>query len=118
VLAADDSSTPPDGEGEAIAIVEGAVATSSTIIRRWQRGGIDLHHLIDPWTGLPAVTPWRTVTVVAATCVDANAAATAAVVRGDGGLAWLESTGLAARLVANDGSVLRVGGWPTPAAQA
>lgn len=118
VLAAEDSNTPPDSEGEVIAILGGAVATSSTTVRRWHRGEIELHHLIDPSTGLPAVTPWRTVSVFAGTCVDANTAATAAVVRGAGGLSWLEGTGLAARLVAGDGSVVRIGGWPAPAARA
>jgi len=30
--------------------------------------------------------------------------------------AWLDAHGLAARLVANDGAVERVGGWPMPLA--
>jgi ApbE family len=37
-----------------------------------------VHHIVDPATGLPADGPWRTVSVAAATCADANAAATAA----------------------------------------
>jgi thiamine biosynthesis lipoprotein len=73
-----------------------------------------VHHLIDPRTGLPARSPWRTVSVAAATCVDANAAATAALIRGENGPAWLERIGLAGRLVADDGRVVRVGGWPMP----
>ena len=114
VLADDDSRTPADSEGEVIAIAGGAVATSSTTVRRWNRGGVELNHLIDPSTGLPARTPWRTVSVVAATCVDANTAATATIVRGAAGRDWLETTGLAARLVAIDGSIVRTGGWPGP----
>jgi thiamine biosynthesis lipoprotein len=55
------------------------------------------------------------VTVAAATCVDANAAATAAVVLGDAAQAWLESLGLAARLVARDGSVTATSRWPDEA---
>jgi hypothetical protein len=51
---------------------------------------------------------------VAATCVDANTAATAAIVKGADAVRWLESTGLAARLVATDGAILRLGGWPEP----
>jgi thiamine biosynthesis lipoprotein len=114
-----DSTTPPDADvpGEdtdVIAIREGAVATSSTTVRWWRRGTITVHHLIDPRTGLPARSPWQTVSVVAATCVDANAAATAALIRGDDAPAWLESLGLAARFAAADGSVIRVGGWPEP----
>jgi thiamine biosynthesis lipoprotein ApbE len=116
VLAVEDSSTPPDSPGEVIAIMGGAIATSSTTVRRWQRGEAVLHHVIDPRTGLPAETPWRTVSVIAATCVDANAAATAALIRGESGPGWLDELGLSARFVAQDGGILRVAGWPEPAA--
>jgi thiamine biosynthesis lipoprotein len=114
VLVADDSSTSPDADGAVVAISGGAVATSGTTGRRWTRGSIALHHLIDPRTGRPAVSPWRTASVAAATCVDANTAATAAIVRGASGLDWLASTGLAARLVAATGEIRRLGGWPAP----
>jgi thiamine biosynthesis lipoprotein len=116
ILIAEDSEAPPDGEGEVIAIETGALATSSTTVRRWRRGDVDFHHLIDPRTGGPVESPWRTVTVVAGTCVDANTAATAAIVMGAGAVAWLEGTGLAARLVATDGAIVRLGGWPEPLA--
>ena len=119
IRVADDSATPPDAEiaddqADVITIRGGAIATSSTTVRWWRRGTITVHHLIDPRTGLPAQSPWRTVSVAAATCVDANAAATAALIRGDDAPAWLESLGLAARFVAADGAVVRVGGWPEP----
>ena len=104
-------------DGETIAIRAGGVATSSTTVRRWRRGGMELHHIIDPATGLPAAGPWRTVSVVAGTCVDANIAATAAIVRGAAAASWLESAGLPARLVDRDGAMTRVGGWPVPGAQ-
>jgi thiamine biosynthesis lipoprotein len=108
---------PPD-DAETIAIRSGGVATSSTTVRRWRRGGVELHHIIDPATGLPAIGPWRTVSVVAGNCVDANIAATAAIVRGAAAAAWLESAGLPARLVDRSGDVKRVGGWPPATAQA
>jgi thiamine biosynthesis lipoprotein ApbE len=114
ILIAEDSETPPDDAGEVIAIETGAVATSSTTVRRWRRGDRTLHHLVDPRTGGPVVSPWRTASVVAATCVDANTAATAAIVKGADAVRWLEATGLAARLVATDGAILRLGGWPEP----
>jgi hypothetical protein len=40
--------------------------------------------------------------------------ATAAIVKGPDAVGWLEATGLAARLVATDGAILRLGGWPEP----
>jgi thiamine biosynthesis lipoprotein len=114
VLAADDARTAPDAGGEVIALQTGALATSSTTVRRWSRGEVELHHIIDPSTGEPARGPWRTVSVVAASCVDANAAATAAIVRGPDAVDWLGDLGLPARLVSTAGDVMRVAGWPTP----
>jgi thiamine biosynthesis lipoprotein ApbE len=114
---AEDSRASISADGETIAIRAGGVATSSTTVRRWQRGGVELHHIIDPATGLPASGPWRTVSVVAGTCVDANIAATAAIVRGDDAAAWLDASGLPARLVDRRGAMTRVGGWPMPGAQ-
>lgn len=94
-----------------VTIRSGALATSSTTQRAWRRGGRAVHHIVDPRTGdLPAPV-WRTVSVAARTCVDANAAATAAIVRGDGADAWLDGLGLPARLVGHDGRVVTVGGW-------
>ncbi len=111
---AEDSRAPITPDGETIAIRSGGVATSSTTVRRWRRGGVELHHIIDPATGLPAAGPWRTVSVVAGTCVDANIAATAAIVRGAEAAAWLDHAGLPARLVDRGGRMTRVGGWPAP----
>lgn len=90
----------------------GGLATSGTTARRWRVGSHEVHHLVDPGTGLPAATPWRSVTVAASSCVDANAAATASVVMGHRAPAWLGSLGLAARLVARSGAVTLVGDWP------
>ena len=50
--------------------------------------------------------------VAAGTCVDANTASTAAVILGPGAVGWLDRQGLPARLVAADGQVVVVGGWP------
>jgi FAD:protein FMN transferase len=115
ILASEDSETPPDSPGEVVAIDSGAVATSSTTVRRWRAAdGTSRHHLVDPWTSLPVDGPWRTVTVAAPTCVAANAAATAAIVLGGAGRAWLERQNLPARLVGVDGGIVRTGGWPEP----
>jgi FAD:protein FMN transferase len=112
VRVADDHRTTTGGQ--TIAITAGALATSGTVRRRWVRGRTALHHLIDPRTGTAATTPWRTATVAAACCVDANIASTAAMVLGDDAVAWLEARSLPARLVARDGSVVTVCAWPAP----
>ena len=118
VLTADRSDAPPDGEGEVVALHSGSLATSSTTVRRWARAGVTFHHLIDPVTGQPVASPWRTVSVAAPTCVEANTAATAAIVKGNDGLGWLAGRGLAARLVSTTGDVRRVAGWPAPSKEA
>ena len=112
VLVAEDHRAPVDGPGPVVRLSGGGLATSSTTVRRWRRGGADLHHIVDPATGLPAAGRWRTASVGAATCVDANAAATAAIVWGERAVDWLTEHRLPARLVANDGAVVRVAGWP------
>jgi thiamine biosynthesis lipoprotein len=103
---------PPEGPAAVVAIREGGLATSSTTARRWRRGGDVLHHILDPRTGLPAPVHWRTVSVAAASCVDANTASTAAIIRGPQALDWLSNLGLPARLVDTAGTVRTVGGWP------
>lgn len=102
------------GPTSTIALQDGfAVATSSTVSRTWRRGASQLHHILDPTTRRPAEPVWRTVTVAATSCVEANTASTASVVRGHGAPAWLASRRLAARLVDRRGVVRTVGGWPT-----
>ncbi|HVA59651.1 MAG TPA: FAD:protein FMN transferase [Mycobacteriales bacterium] len=105
----------PTGQGDPsprVTLAGGGLATSSTVTRRWRRGDRWVHHLVDPMTGLPTSGPWRTVSVAAATCLDANTASTAAIVRGKGAERWLAERRLPARLVGTDGSVRLVGGWP------
>jgi len=94
-----------------ILVFDGGLATSGTTARRWRRGGIELHHIIDPSTGLPARTPWAMVSAAAATCVEANAAATAALIMGDRAIGWLDAIDIPARLVGVDGEVRYAGGW-------
>jgi thiamine biosynthesis lipoprotein len=49
-----------------IGVADGAIATSTTLRRRWQTDGETRHHLIDPQTGLPSDTDLNLATVVAA----------------------------------------------------
>jgi thiamine biosynthesis lipoprotein len=114
IQASEDSGAPLRQGEETISIRSGGIATSSTTVRKWTRGGVSLHHIIDPATGQPADSRWRTATVVAGTCVDANIASTAAIVMGEGAAAWLEANRLPARLVDRTGSILRLAGWPKP----
>ena len=88
------------------------LATSSTTARRWRRGGRLMHHIIDPRTGMPAVGQWRTVSVAAPTCLEANVHTTAAIVRSAAAVDRLRASGLPGWLVAGDGSVTTVNGWP------
>jgi thiamine biosynthesis lipoprotein len=111
---AEDSAERPDADGEVICLPSGGVATSSTTVRRWIRGKAVLHHIIDPQTSLPTTGPFRTVTVVAATCLDANIASTAAIVIGATAIDWLMRRNLPARLVENDGTIHYIGRWPDP----
>lgn len=76
----------PDGNGWPVGIAgqtyllnDAGVATSSTRHRRW---GENLHHLIDPRTGLPAQSGLSDVSVVAPTATDAEMTAKAALIAG------------------------------------
>jgi len=115
----------PDGQPWPVAVSErpgdpavvvhlgsGGLATSSTQVRRWTRGGAAYHHLVDPRTGLPAEVVWRTASCLGRTAVAANTASTAAIVLGHRARTWLEDHGVTARLVAADGAVRRTAGWP------
>ena len=107
-----DPGDPAPESSVLVAIHKGGLATSSTTARRWRRGGAVLHHILDPRSGLPAPPVWRTVSVAAATALDANIASTAAIIRGLAAPAWLSGLGLAARLVTAGGAVTTTGGWP------
>jgi thiamine biosynthesis lipoprotein len=90
--------------GQTIAIHGGGLATSSLAVRPG--------HVLEPRARRPlSPSPWRTVSVAAATCLDANTASTAALVRGAQAPAWLRELGLPARMVAGDDSVVEVAGW-------
>ena len=112
VRVTDDHRSDATADGQTIAIRTGGLATSSTTVRRWRAGGDERHHIVEPRTGAPALEVWRTVSVAAASCVEANVASTAAIVRGEAALAWLEASGLPARLVRRDGRIVTTCGWP------
>jgi FAD:protein FMN transferase len=111
VLVTDDSRAR-GAVGQTIGLRAGGLATSGTTVRRWRAGDVEVHHIVDPRTGAPAAEAWRTVSVTAATCLDANVAATAAIVFGFRAPRWLEERRFAARLVRPNGEIVAVGGWP------
>jgi thiamine biosynthesis lipoprotein len=113
----DDHRGDPSAPGQTISICSGGLATSSIAVRRWSHGGFNMHHIIDPATGAPSRTRWRTVSVAAADCAEANIATTAALVRDEAAVDWLGGLGLPARLVDRRGRVATVGGWPAERGQ-
>ena len=108
----DDHATPPDEVTTRISLLAGGLASSGTRVRRWGTVAGELHHILDPRTGASATGPWTTVSVAADSCLDANAASTAAVVLGEAAPRWLADRKLPSRLARADGRVLAVAGWP------
>jgi thiamine biosynthesis lipoprotein len=111
----DDAHDAPSACASRVLLSEGGLATSSVTTRRWRRAGRELHHILDPRTGAPATGPWRTASVAAASCVDANIASTAAILLGEAAPGWLASRRLPARLVLTSGKTVAVAGWPEEA---
>lgn len=119
------SGLAPDGRGWLIAIEhpdrsapvavveigEGAVATSTSLLRRWTSNGKPRHHLIDPPTGQPAVTDLELVAVVAGAAWQAEVFAKAALLAGAAErLDVVAGAGLDAIAITDAGQVLATGG--------
>lgn len=109
---ATDAGPSPRGSAQVVSIEAGGVATSGTAFRTWRRGNEIMHHIVVPSTGRPAEIYWAAASVAAASCVDANIASTASILRGRSAPAWLAGFGLPARLVRPDGHIVTTGGWP------
>jgi thiamine biosynthesis lipoprotein len=108
----DDHRNGANAPGQRITLSSGGLATSSSTVRRWRHAGATMHHIIDPATCAPARSAWRTVSVAAGNCTDANIASTAALVLSETAPRWLAERGLPARLVTHEGVVRSVGAWP------
>lgn len=105
---------PRDGSTAALlALDDGAVATSTTLRRRWSDGHRAAHHLIDPRTGRPTDGDLVAVTVVAGVAAGAEVLAKAAVVAGTVADATrlLEQHGVAGLLAPAHGTLVAVGGF-------
>ena len=113
VRVTDDHRAGVDAPGQSIVLRSGGLATSSVAVRRWRTaGGGSAHHLVDPATAQPVDGVWRTVSVSAASCLDANIASTASIIRGLPAVEWLSGMELPSRLVGVDGTVRHLAGWP------
>ncbi len=94
-----------------LVLQRGAVATSTTLGRRWQVEGETFHHLIDPATGSPSSTDLNAVTVIASEGWAAEVLAKAVLLRGvEHPFDLLGGTGAEAIAVADDGRVLATPG--------
>ena len=96
--------------GGAVRLESGGLATSGKTGRRWLRGGVEQHHLIDPRTGRPSRSRWDEVTVAASSCLSADVAARAAFLLSEDGPGWLDERGLPGRFLA-DGTAFENDAW-------
>jgi thiamine biosynthesis lipoprotein len=81
-----------DSDFEVLYVMCGGVATSGKDRRRWIQNDQLRHHIIDPMTGLPAVTDLMSATVIAPNVMEAEASAKAVIILGaEDGLAWIEA---------------------------
>jgi thiamine biosynthesis lipoprotein len=100
------------GRGDVVTLRDGALTTSSVLGRRWRdtEDG-ERHHLLDPRTGLPARSRWRTATIWAPTALSANVVSTWMLIRPDAAAQALARHRYGARLVAQDGTATTRGAW-------
>lgn len=100
-----------DGELLTLLVEDGGLATSGRDRRRWLAAGTEMHHIIDPRTGLPAEGDLLRVTVVAGDAVEAEARAKALFVAGAAAAQReADALGLPAVLVTLDGRTVLAGG--------
>jgi thiamine biosynthesis lipoprotein len=95
-----------------VGLEHGAIATSTTLNRRWVVGGEERHHLIDPHTGLPSSTDLTLATVIAGEAWIAEVMAKAVLLRGaDRAFDLLDEHHTAALVVDDRGEVLMSEGF-------
>jgi len=100
-----------DKEIAHVALLDGAVATSSRLMRAWTRGEAKAHHLIDPRTGEPAVTTLATVSVVSGEAWWAEIVAKCALIAGrDEGQRLITAMSATGLLVDDDSTMYTMAG--------
>jgi thiamine biosynthesis lipoprotein len=95
----DDPERTGQGALYRIDLPRGGLATSGDARRFVMHQGLRLGHILNPKTGWPIEGAPRSVTVVAATCVEAGTLSTLACLKGPGARAFLEEQGVQFRIV-------------------
>ena len=102
----------PNGASVWAGRVREAIATSTTLKRRWTTAdGAAAHHIIDPGTGMPAESPFVQVSVRAEACWLAEIWAKAVLIGGEEARARAERAGLLVLAVTADGTINRSSNW-------
>lgn len=108
----------PGINAQPLLVTDAGLATSSRARRAWTTASGSAHHIIDARTGLPAMTQWWSVSVLASTATAANAASTAAMVLDDQAPAWLArrrlDAWLTSRVAGQPIRSVRTCRWPDP----
>ena len=94
-----------------LAVTCGAIATSGRDHRRWKRGAVEYHHLIDPSTGAPSRSDLLSVTAAADTAAEAEVLAKTLFLAGrHKARREADALGFPCVLVTGDGHVVMCGG--------
>ena len=103
------ASTARSPPARAISGWPGGDRPSGATARSWSDGRLPGHHIIDPRTGRPGRSGWALVSIFADTCLVADTVATAVWLLDADAPDWLDSMGLGARLLDQDGRETLVG---------
>lgn len=95
---------------ESVALIDGAVATSSTLKRAWEQNGKTVNHLISSQTGVSMNSDTVSVSVIANTAGIAEVLTKSGFTRSDY-LDWVPALGAAALIIKNDGSMHKSKNW-------
>ncbi len=94
----------------AIQVSDGAVATSTSMKRRWKVDGKNKHHLIDPLTGEPSNSVIVSSTVTAPTALEADVWAKVTLLLGEKqGKSWIQGRSVQAVLINQSKEIWRGG---------
>ncbi len=86
----------PDGKHPTavLEIKSGAITTSGTAMQHVEFNGVRYGHILNPKTGWPVERPPLSITVAAATCIEAGLLSTLAMLQGDNARSFLEEQGV------------------------